>query len=72
MTTHRTLRGWSPALVGHRIGATDQTIRNWERGLTVPNADDLSSLANLFQVPPLTFWTLTRSRPRLEPGSKRK
>ena len=70
--TNRKLLGLTPKALGERIGATGQTIRNWESGLRTPKGDDLSALANVFRISPLSFYRLLPNRPRLVHSSKRK
>lgn len=72
LETSRNLMGLTPEALGRRIGVSGQTIRNWESGLREPKASNLSALANLFRISPLSFWMLRPSRPRLVRGGQRK
>lgn len=41
--------GWSQEELGLKIHTTRQTISKWEKGLSVPDADTLVNLANVFE-----------------------
>jgi len=50
MRTIREERGIRPEALAVGIGRAMNTIGNWERGDSTPNADDLAALAEFFKV----------------------
>ena len=51
LKTLRQKTGFSQELVAERLGVSRQSVTKWERGQTVPTAENLLALARLYQVP---------------------
>lgn len=49
--TLRQQKGYSQNTLAEQLNVVRQTISKWEKGLSVPDADMLEKLANLFEVP---------------------
>ena len=47
----RTRNGWSQEELASRLHVVRQTVSKWEKGLSVPDADMLMRLADIFNVP---------------------
>ena len=47
----RTQSGFSQEMVAERIGVSRQAVTKWESGRTIPTAENLAALAQLYQVP---------------------
>jgi len=47
----RTALGLTQAEAAERVGVTEDTIGRWEGALTVPNADYLAKLADVYELP---------------------
>ena len=43
--------GFSQELVAERVGVSRQAVTKWEAGQTIPTAENLAALAELYQVP---------------------
>lgn len=53
--TLRQQKGYSQNTLAEQLNVVRQTISKWEKGLSVPDADMLEKLANLFEVPVTTL-----------------
>ena len=53
--TLRQQKGYSQNTLAEQLNVVRQTISKWEKGLSVPDADMLEKLANLFEVPVATL-----------------
>ena len=53
--TLRQQNGYSQNTLAEQLNVVRQTISKWEKGLSVPDADMLEKLANLFEVPVATL-----------------
>lgn len=51
LKTLRQKTGFSQELVAERIGVSRQAVTKWEAGQTIPTAENLAALAELYQVP---------------------
>lgn len=51
LKTLRQKTGFSQELVAERIGVSRQAVTKWEAGRTIPTAENLAALAELYQVP---------------------
>lgn len=51
----RQQKGYSQNTLAEQLNVVRQTISKWEKGLSVPDADMLEKLANLFEVPVATL-----------------
>ena len=47
----RTRTGFSQEMVAERVGVSRQAVTKWESGRTLPTAENLAALAQLYQVP---------------------
>lgn len=47
----RKQRGYSQELLAERLSVVRQTVSKWEKGLSVPDAELLQAIADLFEVP---------------------
>ncbi len=56
----RTQSGFSQEMVAERVGVSRQAVTKWESGRTLPTAENLAALAQLYQVP-LEQWKENRS-----------
>lgn len=57
----REAKGLLQADIGAMFGKLKQTVSSWERGLNLPNAEEVARLADEFGVP--VDWLLTGQRP---------
>ena len=51
LKTLRQKTGFSQELVAERVGVSRQAVTKWEAGQTIPTAENLAALAELYQVP---------------------
>lgn len=51
LKTARTIKGLTQAELAVRLNVVRQTISKWEKGLSVPDADMLIRIADLFEIP---------------------
>ncbi len=51
LKTLRQRTGFSQELVAERIGVSRQAVTKWEAGQTIPTAENLAALSQLYQVP---------------------
>ena len=54
----REFRRMSHDEFGKHIGKSKQTIISWEKGRTVPDANDFHRIAKVFDVPIASLWVL--------------
>lgn len=50
LKTLRKHRGMSQEILAQQLNIVRQTVSKWEKGLSVPDAEMLSKIANLFEV----------------------
>lgn len=51
LKTIRTQRGMSQEILAQQLGVVRQTISKWEKGLSVPDAEMITHISDLFEVP---------------------
>ena len=51
LKTLRKQRGMSQEILAQQLGVVRQTVSKWEKGLSVPDAELLKRIAELFEVP---------------------
>ena len=47
----RTRAGFSQEMAAERVGVSRQAVAKWESGRTIPSAENLAALAQLYQIP---------------------
>lgn len=57
----RATSGLSSVEAAAAVGVTARTVRNWERGLSVPNAEQLFQLARIYRTPVNEFYRRQRA-----------
>ena len=50
LITLRGGRGWTQGQLAEKLGVTRQTVSNWERALSLPDAVGLTALSRVFNV----------------------
>lgn len=50
LITLRGGRGWTQEQLAEKLGVTRQTVSNWERALSLPDAVGLTALSRVFNV----------------------
>lgn len=51
LKTIRTQRGMSQEILAQQLGVVRQTISKWEKGLSVPDAEMITHISDLFEIP---------------------